>query len=58
MDNNFVTRDTYQVNFDNGDIDFISVDDLPFNLSLKFVESKYPNNEIEFLERKIAEGYE
>jgi hypothetical protein len=39
----------YQVNKPNGDIDFITVYDLPESIAYKFVKNKYPNCEIEFL---------
>ena len=36
----------YQVNLQNGDIDFITVYDLPEQVALKFVKNKYPDCEI------------
>jgi hypothetical protein len=39
MENNeFISRDTYQINLPDGSIDFLSVDDLPKNLSEKFAK--------------------
>lgn len=54
MSNEKTVIQTFQVNKSNGDIDFISVEDLPVNAAKKFVESKYPNVlSIEFLETSI-----
>lgn len=37
----------FQVNKPNGDIDFITVYDLPEKLAWRFVKNKYPDCEIE-----------
>jgi hypothetical protein len=47
-----VTECEFQVNKPNGDIDFVTVYDLPINVAKKFVIMKYPNCEISLLETK------
>ena len=53
---NFITRHCYQINNPNGDIDFITVDDLPDHLALKFVKDKYPGIEPEFVDKIVNQN--
>lgn len=46
---NHICQYTFQVNKPNGDIDFVTVYDLPQDLSRRFVENKYPGLKIENL---------
>lgn len=46
MEENYIISFEFQVNKPNGDIDFITVYDLPANLAERFVKNKYPEAEI------------
>ena len=48
IEKNFIVSHEFQVTKPNGDIDFIAVYDLTFNVARKFAASKYPNCTIEF----------
>jgi len=39
----------WQINKPNGDIEFVTIEDLPDRLARKFLEKKYPDCEIELL---------
>jgi hypothetical protein len=50
-----VSEVEFQVNKPNGDIDFITVYDLPESVARKFVERKYPDCKIELYTNNYKE---
>lgn len=50
---NWITKQEFQVNQPNGDIDFVSVYDLPKHLAQKFLEKTYNGLKVEHIEEII-----